>query len=124
MKKYRMFILILSSLALLSAILLAAGISPAQEGLIIIVLAFAQNTAFTMVSRSRNRDSLDYHAVASLFSNCLWFLTFRELLVRDFPLDLFTFYALGTIAGSVFGAKISMFIERKLDASADGHLNK
>ena len=33
-------------------------------------------------------------------------------------------YCLGTMAGSMFGVKISMWIEGKLGAAAGGHLNK
>jgi len=32
-----------------------------------------QNASFTMVSRARNSGSLSYHAVASVFSNGVWF---------------------------------------------------
>lgn len=37
---------------------------------------------------------------------------------------LFLPYAVGTMVGSVCGVKISIFIERLLGASADGHLTK
>lgn len=49
----------------------------------VIVLAFAQNIAFTMTSRSRNRSSMGYHAICSVFSNAVWFLTMRELVVAE-----------------------------------------
>jgi len=35
---------------------------------------------------------------------------------------LFIPYCAGTVAGSVFGVKISMFLEKILGASADAHL--
>lgn len=90
----------------------------------IIGLAFVQNTSFSMVSRSRNRDNMNYHIIASLFSNTLWFLTIRELILADMTVWLFIPYAIGTVTGSVFGAKLSMRIEKWLGASADGHLNR
>lgn len=62
--------------------------------------------------------------VASLFSNTLWFITLKELMLADMTIWLFIPYAIGTVTGSVFGAKLSMRIEKFLGASADGHLGK
>lgn len=90
----------------------------------ILLLAFIQNTSFSMVSRSRNRDNMNYHIIASLFSNTLWFLTMRELVLADLKWYLLIPYAIGTVSGSVYGAKLSMRIEKWLGASADGHLKK
>ena len=90
----------------------------------ILGLAFIQNTSFSMVSRSRNRDNMNYHIIASLFSNTLWFLTMRELVLAELTWWLLIPYAIGTVSGSVYGAKLSMRIERWLGASADGHLTK
>ena len=90
----------------------------------LLALAFAQNTAFSIVSRSRNRDNITYHVVASVFSNGIWFLTFRQLIAADMTLTLFPAYCVGTVAGSVFGVKVSMWIERLLGAASDSHLKK
>lgn len=60
-----------------------------------------------------------YHAVASVFSNAIWFLTMKEIIINDFSLDLFIPYTFGTVAGSLTGAKVSMKIEKWLDAKAD-----
>ena len=95
-----------------------------KELLIIAALAFAQSTSFSLVSRSRNRNNVTYHIVASVLSNALWFLTFRELVTNDMNLTMFVPYTIGTVAGSVFGVRISMFIERILGASSDDHLKK
>ena len=92
--------------------------------LIIFGLAFVQNVSFTIVSRSRNRDNFKFHLIASFFSNSIWFLTFRALVQADMTLVLFPFYCAGTMLGSVSGAKVSMWIERKLGATSDGHINK
>lgn len=88
----------------------------------ILLLAFIQNVSFSMVSRSRNRDNMTYHIIAAVFSNTLWLLTIRELVIADLDLILAIPYTTGTVLGSVFGVKISMWIERKLDARSDSHL--
>jgi len=88
----------------------------------ILLLAFVQNVSFSIVSRSRNRSSVNYHIIASLFSNTLWFLTFRELVTANMDWFLFIPYTLGTVVGSVFGVKISMKIEKWLGAESDKHL--
>lgn len=90
--------------------------------LTILGLAFVQNVSFSVVSRSRNRNNIRYHVIAASFSNGIWFLTFRELVLADMSFVLFLPYCVGTVAGSVLGVKISMFIEKILGASADGHL--
>lgn len=38
-------------------------------------LLIAQNAAFTLVSRARNSNNIGYHAVASLLSNGVWFVS-------------------------------------------------
>lgn len=88
----------------------------------ILGLAFLQNVSFSIVSRSRNRNNKKYHIIAALFSNSIWFLTFRELVLGDMNYLLFLPYVLGTVIGSTFGMSISMKIEKWLGASADGHL--
>lgn len=93
-------------------------------GLTILLLAFAQNISFSLVSRSRNRDNMKYHIIASGFSNVLWFFTFKQLIMTDMSIYVLPFYMVGTIAGSVFGVKISMKIEKWLGASSDSHLEK
>lgn len=90
----------------------------------ILFLAFAQNVSFSIVSRSRNRDNMKYHLVAATFSNSLWFFTMRELVLADLNIWLLVPYLIGTVFGSVSGAKISMKIEKYLGASTDNHLKK
>jgi uncharacterized membrane protein YfcA len=84
--------------------------------LLVLVLAFAQNVAFTMVSRSRNRDNMTYHSVCSVFSNALWFATMGYLVQSDFDYWLAVPYIIGTVGGSVTGAKVSMKIEKVIGA--------
>lgn len=88
----------------------------------IFVLAFVQNISFTIVSRSRNRNNMTFHLIAAFFSNTIWFLTFRELVRAEMGWELILPYIAGTMTGSTFGMSISMWIERKLGATADeGH---
>lgn len=88
----------------------------------ILVLAFIQNISFSIVSRSRNRNNKKYHIIAALFSNSIWFLTFRELVLGEMNYLLFIPYVIGTVIGSTFGMSISMKIEKWLGATSDGHL--
>lgn len=88
----------------------------------ILLLSFAQNVAFSIVSRSRNRDNMTYHIIAASASNVVWFMTFRELLVYEMSLVLLPSYIVGTVTGSVLGVKIAMKVEKWLGATSDGHL--
>jgi len=88
----------------------------------IVVLAFIQSVVFSVFSRSRNRDNLAFHLATALISNGIWFMFMRELVVSDMPLLLFVPFVIGMSFGSVFGMKVSMFIEHRLQASADRHL--
>ncbi len=90
--------------------------------MIVLLLAFVQNVSFSILSRSRNRDNLTYHAVAAVFSNTLYFLTLRELVSTDMNLSSVVPYVVGTATGSVCGSKLSMVVERWLNARSDSHL--
>ena len=92
--------------------------------LVILFLAFVQNASFAVVSRARNRNNVTYHLVAAGVSNTLWFLTTRQLVLSDMSLLLFIPYTIGTVAGSLSGAWISMRIERALHATSDDHLEE
>jgi len=88
----------------------------------LLLLALIQNVSFSLVSRSRNRDNMRYHIIASVFSNGIWFLTFRQLVVADMNLTLFIPYTIGTVLGSVSGVRISMWIEKLIGATSDSHI--
>lgn len=90
----------------------------------ILVLAFIQNVSFTVVSRSRNRSSFTYHMIAAVFSNGIWFLTFRQLILAEMSFVLFLPYTIGTVCGSLCGAKLSMWIESKVGATSDDHITR
>jgi hypothetical protein len=91
---------------------------------ILMLLAFAQNVSFSIVSRSRNRDNMTYHMIAAVFSNGIWFLTFQRLVTANMSFTLFIPYTIATVAGSLFGMKVSMLIEKVLGATSDSHLEK
>jgi uncharacterized membrane protein YfcA len=65
-----------------------------------------------------------YHAVAAVMSNAVWFLTMRELVLSELSYSMILPYVAGTCAGSLFGAKVSMAIEKRIGATSDGHLEK
>lgn len=93
-----------------------------KAGLIILALAFIQNVSFSIVSRSRNRNNMQYHLIASIFSNTIWFMTMKALITTNMDFWLFIPYVTGTVSGSLAGAKTSMWIERRLNAQSDDHL--
>ena len=90
--------------------------------LYLMFLAYVQSIAFSLVSRSRNRNNIPYHIIASIFSNGIWFLTFRSLVLNEMNLILFVPYTIGTVGGSVTGVKVSQYIEKILHAESDSHL--
>jgi len=87
-------------------------------------LSAAQQVSFSIVSRSRQRNNMAYHVIASIFSNSVWFLTFRQLNLKNWTNELYAPYALGGAIGSVTGAGVSMGIEKKLGISSDSHVMK
>lgn len=88
------------------------------------LIAFLQNVSFSMVSRARNRDSIAYHMVAAWCSNGVWFATFAYLVNFKLNWMLFIPYTCGTVAGSLTGTQISIWIERILGATSDSHVVK
>lgn len=85
-----------------------------RYAVVLIGISAAQQVAFAVVSRSRSRNNLTYHAIASVFSNGVWFLVFRQLQQHDWTLNMYLPYAAGAAIGSIAGAAVSMAIERKL----------
>lgn len=83
----------------------------------ILITAFVQNVSFTMVSRSRNRSSKMYHAICSVFSNGLWFLTMNLLVTAELTPMLAIPYIIGTVSGSIVGAEVSERIEKIIGAT-------
>jgi len=82
-------------------------------------LSALQQVAFSLVSRSRNRSNMTYHIIASVFSNSIWFLTFRQLNIKHWTPELYVPYAAGGAVGSVTGVVASMGIEKKLHITSE-----
>ncbi len=89
---------------------------------ILIVVAFIQNMAFTLVSRSRNSADPDFHRKCAWCSNGIWFLCYM-FLMRSIWKDLMAgnmlpvflvgaAYALATAEGSVLMMKIAIMREK------------
>jgi hypothetical protein len=84
---------------------------------VVAALGFAQNLAFTFVSRGRNSGSLVYHMVASIFSNGIWLGMFVVGVkiaseAPTFPTEFAIVYVLSTMAGSVFAHWLARRVER------------
>lgn len=81
-------------------------------------LLLIQNASFTLVSRARNSGSIQFHAVASVFSNGVWFAS--QIFVVNFIVEAFKannlpylifiafYYTVFTVIGSVSMHFISM----------------
>jgi hypothetical protein len=77
-------------------------------------LVFIQNTSFTLVSRSRNRDSKLYHCYASIFSNGVWYATIGLLNHYNFKGWLAVPYIIGAVTGSLFGMTLGIWFEKRM----------
>jgi hypothetical protein len=81
-------------------------------------LLIVQNLSFTVVSRARNSGSLEYHALAAVFSNGIWIISqiilldsFMKVLRKDHKTradklkaaGIAVFYTVFTVAGSLLG---------------------
>jgi hypothetical protein len=79
----------------------------------ILALAYIQNISFSMVSRARNRNNMWYHCACAVASNGIWFASMGLLVANELTWDIAPFYIVGTIAGSLTGSKVSIWIEEK-----------
>lgn len=87
---------------------------------IMILMAFCQSVSFSIVSRSRNRNSKMYHFIAAILSNGVWFMTLKYLAITNgMNWQLFVPYTIGTVGGSVTGQSVSMWIEKKLNIGVE-----
>ncbi len=84
--------------------------------LLVLLFGYAQNIVFTMTSRARNRDNWMYHAACAIGSNGIWFATFRLLVREDMAWWLAIPYIVATVAGSLTGSTVSIWIEKKIGA--------
>jgi O-antigen/teichoic acid export membrane protein len=72
------------------------------------VVLLLQNASFTLVSRARNSRSLSYHAIASVLSNGIWFLSLGLAVNKLTEAETWgqiaftaAFYTVFTVIGSV-----------------------
>lgn len=90
----------------------------------IFFLVILQNAAFTLMSRARNSDSIAFNAIASVLSNGLWVIVFRQLALNlDKPV-LFITYVIASVIGSTLMHYVSMkwlekFFKKKPKADKD-----
>ena len=89
----------------------------------LMILAFCQNIAFSLVSRSRNRDNNNYHLIAAVGSNGIWFLTMSYMISQGMPISMLVPFLSGTTLGSLYGAHISKKIEFWIGLTADATKN-
>lgn len=77
-------------------------------------LLILQSAAFTWVSRARNSGSIGYAAVASMFSNSIWFVV-QTLMISyvakaSMPIGEIAWLALVYTAGTTIGGVIMMWL--------------
>jgi hypothetical protein len=80
-------------------------------------LGFAQNIAFTFVSRGRNSGSLGYHLIAAIASNGIYaalLFTSIDLMsqAKSMPVPFLIVYTATTVAGSVFAHWMALRAEK------------
>lgn len=91
---------------------------------LVMVLAYVQNMTYGLQSRSANRNSNAYHAIAALAANYVFFLNRKLLVTREVPMMLLAAYVFFTILGTLHGNTISMKIESLLGLSTEGAKGK
>jgi hypothetical protein len=64
-------------------------------------LVILQNASFTLVSRARNSNSILYHTIASVFSNGIWLLVIRQVVLNLNNWVLMITYLIGAVIGSI-----------------------
>jgi len=87
-------------------------------------LAYIQNTIFGMSSRAKNRNGKMYMLLTAVASGLISLLMLKILFARDMPMELLIPYVIGTVFGSLSGARISISIERVLGLVPDGHVGE
>ncbi len=78
------------------------------EALKMFLLVVLQNAAFTWVSRARNSGSYKYHAIAAIFSNGIWLLVIRQVVLNLDNYYLMGIYLVAAVTGSVLMHWISV----------------
>lgn len=80
-----------------------------------LLLTLVQNASFTVVSRARNSGSIAYHAIASVFSNGIWLLVIKDVVVKLDKPSVMWAYLVGSVAGAVLMHWITVkYLEKKI----------
>ncbi len=103
---------LLSGVGIGMVVSFVAGNLPAAFLLTVMGFAFLQNTVGGMTSRAGKRNSALYFATALMFGAPCFYITLGYLVSQDLSLSLIAPYTFATVIGSLFGAKISMGIEK------------
>lgn len=84
-----------------------------MEVAIMFLTVLFQNASFTLVSRARNSKSLFYHLVAAVFSNLLWLVVIRQVVLNLNNGPVMVAYLVASVAGSVLMHWLAMrFFEK------------
>jgi len=71
-------------------------------------LVVLQNASFTWVSRARNTGSIKHHAIAAMFSNGIWLLVIRQVVLNFDNTYLMIVYLVAAVTGSLLMHWFSM----------------
>lgn len=106
-------------LAFITIGLVASGVTRPETATTVILLALMQNVAYTMQSRARLRSSDTYHAIAAIAATMAFFFSIKFLIAHRVTIDLLAPYTFATVAGNLWGKKLSERIERAIGAVAN-----
>lgn len=89
-----------------------------MDYVLLFFITILQNASFTLVSRARNSNSMLFHAIASVFSNGIWFIVVNQITKHDVNTAMLgVVYTVAAVIGSVAMHYISMnFLEKKFKA--------
>jgi hypothetical protein len=93
------------------------GMSEWSSQVLLFGAALLQTSAFTVVSRARQRNHELYIEWASVFSNGIWFVTLNILVVNHLALYLWIPFLVGTGIGSLWGQAVAMRLEAEIGAT-------
>lgn len=88
--------------------------------ILVMELAYVQNNAYALQSRSANRNSNAYHLIAAVAANLAYFWSLRILVIHDLKPILLIPYVFATVMGTLHGNTASIRIEAALGLKAEG----
>lgn len=87
--------------------------------ILVLGAAVLQASAFTVVSRARQRNHELYIEWSSVFSNSIWFMTLNLLVVNEMASYLVIPYIVGMGIGSLWGQNVAIHLEAEIGASME-----